>query len=766
MYCKHCGAEIKDTVNFCSRCGNKVLKNKNFNTIPLQDNNRSQEKQGSRVDKKSIVLIAVVSTCILCIIVVVALSIIGYVNQSQKRKLLNECTEVVQSAKTILSTAQYDPLNCYSTYSGDKVEIEPSGSLSAEACEEILRLAEVDGKIVWSWADNWEIIELSYINAKGNGIDYVKKESAPIEGVNNHPNYIFWDEKGIKSEDLLPENNNGFSANKPQNTNKKDIETISYSNKIRGFLSESNDEIMCDLGSYITASGDYGDRYIYNDAIYPGVRFWIDFQNIELDFISDYHVEVIDNIYSDDHLSDCMEKIGEFETYYREGVETGAGICYSYEKEEMLITLLFDDSSIDFSQFDMKIDQEKVRNDNPRLTHILICNNSDYTENYNLDLYRKEPFYALVCQSAKSSSVTENSIEMLINHGFDAHLVLTTDWSNLNQEPWYIVTAGYYNTQEEAQDNLLSVQKLFPDAYIKYSGSWKGNEKTMDIKQQPESLSSPINTYNDFSWSLSGNIINGGHAVFDGKDFYIADSVLYRLDAEGKKTTLYERQIDYMNECEDFLYFVIEESGTIHRMRKDGGELLSLNNKKAHELTHNNNMLYYVEETNSGANKICCMNMDGSDSIDLYYSDDEIWYMNVYKNRIYFTDLGKNRNIMSMNLDGSDLRLLNNEQCYDILVIDDFVYYSINNDTRYLCRMGLYGDNPVQLNSTCTKNINYKDNALYYRDENYNMHKCSLNGDNDYIVCSTGDVTFITLIPGKIFYRMKGAKTGLIEITA
>ena len=46
----------------------------------------------------------------------------------------------------------------------------------------------------------------------------------------------------------------------------------------------------------------------------------------------------------------------------------------------------------------------------------------------------------------------------------------TTDWSNLNSEKWYVVTAGQYGTEKEANNKLDAVQKYYPDAYVKYSG--------------------------------------------------------------------------------------------------------------------------------------------------------------------------------------------------------------------------------------------------------------------------------------------------------
>ena len=51
---------------------------------------------------------------------------------------------------------------------------------------------------------------------------------------------------------------------------------------------------------------------------------------------------------------------------------------------------------------------------------------------------------------------------------------MTTDWSNLNTEKFYVVTAGVYAAESDANAALASVQSVYPDAYVKYSGDFQG----------------------------------------------------------------------------------------------------------------------------------------------------------------------------------------------------------------------------------------------------------------------------------------------------
>ena len=42
--------------------------------------------------------------------------------------------------------------------------------------------------------------------------------------------------------------------------------------------------------------------------------------------------------------------------------------------------------------------------------------------------------------------------------GFDSTIELTTDWSNLNDEEWYVVTTGMWRDREEAESMASSLR--------------------------------------------------------------------------------------------------------------------------------------------------------------------------------------------------------------------------------------------------------------------------------------------------------------------
>ena len=84
------------------------------------------------------------------------------------------------------------------------------------------------------------------------------------------------------------------------------------------------------------------------------------------------------------------------------------------------------------------------------------------------------PFYGIWCGAAKTEAEAQKQAKKIRGNGFDAQVFVTTDWSNLNTEKWYVITAGTYGTEEAASAVLLDVQRVCSDAYIKYSGNWQG----------------------------------------------------------------------------------------------------------------------------------------------------------------------------------------------------------------------------------------------------------------------------------------------------
>ena len=132
---------------------------------------------------------------------------------------------------------------------------------------------------------------------------------------------------------------------------------------------------------------------------------------------------------------------------------------------------------------------EPERNDDKATINMTSSTNEEKTtepieksENYTTESERKygescqEPFYGIWCIASKELSDAETFVkETLMKKGIEGAIFVTTDWENLNTEKWYVVTAGIYGSKEAAQNKLEAVQRIYADAYVKYSGEYIGN---------------------------------------------------------------------------------------------------------------------------------------------------------------------------------------------------------------------------------------------------------------------------------------------------
>ncbi len=105
-------------------------------------------------------------------------------------------------------------------------------------------------------------------------------------------------------------------------------------------------------------------------------------------------------------------------------------------------------------------------------------------ENENVDKKsdvegKNDAFYGILCEAYKDKNATKRDIEKLKDAGFTGAVYCTTSkWANFNDKLWYVVVAGRYSSESLAKANLPAVKKLFPNAYVKYSGKRVYDETT------------------------------------------------------------------------------------------------------------------------------------------------------------------------------------------------------------------------------------------------------------------------------------------------
>lgn len=156
------------------------------------------------------------------------------------------------------------------------------------------------------------------------------------------------------------------------------------------------------------------------------------------------------------------------------------------------------------------------------------------------------PFYGIWFSASKSYDEAESAARDLRSKGFDAQVVVTTDWSGLNTEKWYVTTAGSFATKGAAEDRLAQVRAYYPDAYIKYSGEYTGGAVTSARPDQMPEENAPFygiwcGASKDIeeAWDIATTLRNEGFnaQVFDTADWSNLNSEHWYVVSAGVYST-------------------------------------------------------------------------------------------------------------------------------------------------------------------------------------------------------------------------------------
>lgn len=100
--------------------------------------------------------------------------------------------------------------------------------------------------------------------------------------------------------------------------------------------------------------------------------------------------------------------------------------------------------------------------------------NTASNQDANVDSKATGPFWGIWDGAYKDKKKADaEAAQIKKDSGYDAAVFLTTDWSNLNSESWYVISIGVYGTESEAKSAFASIKNAYPNAYVKYSGDKK-----------------------------------------------------------------------------------------------------------------------------------------------------------------------------------------------------------------------------------------------------------------------------------------------------
>lgn len=216
----------------------------------------------------------------------------------------------------------------------------------------------------------------------------------------------------------------------------------------------------------------------------------------------------------------------------------------------------------------------------------------------------------------------------------------------------------------------------------------------------------------DNSEVLLGNMLNGGFSDWDGKTiYYIMNNNLYAMSQDASKVELLisDRSVKGVFYYEEMLYLStysgLLKMDTINREIKDLG-YVSIEN------------FYIVDDTfyfTNGADRLClyAMDLEGNNKQKMNNLS-EAFYINVADGKMYYADDAFKRHLYRCNLDGSEIRLICEEECHWLNVVGDRIYCARSGSDYGLVSMDLYGKNARVLDKESASYVNVTEDGVYY----------------------------------------------------
>ena len=155
-------------------------------------------------------------------------------------------------------------------------------------------------------------------------------------------------------------------------------------------------------------------------------------------------------------------------------------------------------------------------------------------------------FYGVFIKAFKNEIDCDKTLSDLEDAGFvNCPVVYTPDFEELNPEPYYVVTAGLFTTEQAANEALDKAKAGgFSDAYVKYAGSYTGD------------------TVWYYMYSTNGiEILKDGIFLHD-----VEVTIPYRTDGQPMKTDLFVSEdtvFDKKADTDSFAYY--EKGDTPYR---------------------------------------------------------------------------------------------------------------------------------------------------------------------------------------------------------
>ena len=236
--------------------------------------------------------------------------------------------------------------------------------------------------------------------------------------------------------------------------------------------------------------------------------------------------------------------------------------------------------------------------------------------------------------------------------------------------------------------------------------------------------------------------------------YFVLDSGLINFKKVGNSIGNI-RNYGYMAENGGWIYFVApDEKGEkmcIYKCRKDGSrkEIILTENWDILGLNVYKNKVYFIaidntsiaeDESDTDNNKIYRMNLDGSklEIINDNQFNNDSYEIYAVQNKIYY--IGVDSNIYSMDLNGENKKVINSDETGFIGITEKYILFNViekdeeGNSKTVTYSMDLNGENRKPITGQRLYSVNVVDDIVYYVDDEKHVYKVDLEtGENTKI---------------------------------
>jgi len=175
--------------------------------------------------------------------------------------------------------------------------------------------------------------------------------------------------------------------------------------------------------------------------------------------------------------------------------------------------------------------------------------------------------------------------------------------------------------------------------------------------------------------NTAGNINNGGSVATKGDWIFYSNATengsLYKVKAnDSEKTKLCGDMCHYINVVGDWVFFGDrDKNSNIYKIKTDGSALTQVNSDNSWRISVVGNWIYYV--VGFDKSYLYKIRTDGTERTQL--NNDNTSCINIVKSSIYYI---KENSIYRMALNGANKSLILSDECYELIVIGEWMYYT------------------------------------------------------------------------------------------